>query len=239
MTKVLITICARGGSKGIPEKNIREINGLPLIAYSIKTAREYSEKYNCNVSLSTDNTKIRKIAEEYGLKTNYKRPYELSGSEVGKIEVLKSLLDYEEMKIDDEYDYLIDLDVTSPLRSLSDIAKAFEILMNSEAYNIFSVSKASRNPYFNMVERGNSQEYVKIVKTEGEFLTRQSAPKVYDMNASFYIYKRSFFNKQFTSSITSKSLAYEMDHICFDIDEPIDLLIMEFLISNRHLDFEL
>ena len=239
MTKVLITICARGGSKGIPEKNIREINGLPLIAYSIKTAREYSEKYNCDLSLSTDSAKIRKIAEEYGLKTNYIRPDELSGAEVGKIEVLKSLLDYEEMKINKEYDYLIDLDVTSPLRSLFDIEKAFETLMNSDAYNIFSVSKASRNPYFNMVERNKSQEYVKIVKTEEQFLTRQSAPKVFDMNASFYIYKRSFFNKQFTSSITPKSLAYEMNHICFDIDEPIDLLMMDFLISNGHLDFEL
>ncbi len=76
------------------------------------------------------------------------------------MEVLEDLLLYEERKSGHQYDYLIDLDVTSPLRSLLDIEKAFETLMNSDAYNIFSVSKASRNPYFNMVEKKKNQEYV-------------------------------------------------------------------------------
>ena len=239
MSKILITICARGGSVGIPKKNIKDVSSLPLIAYSIKTAQAYSVKHHADIALSTENQEILNVAKKYGLHTQYHRPDLLAGSDIGKMEVLEDLLLYEERKSGHQYDYLIDLDVTSPLRSLLDIEKAFETLMNSDAYNIFSVSKASRNPYFNMVEKKKNQEYVEIVKTADEFLTRQSAPDVFDMNASFYIYKRSFFDKQFTSSITPKSLAYVMNHICFDIDEPIDLLIMDFLISNDHLDFEL
>ena len=239
MSKILITICARGGSIGIPKKNIKEINKLPLIAYSIQTAKAYSKKYKVKIAISSDDTEILSVAKHHGLNTQYHRPHELSGPAVGKIEVLRDLLLHEESTCGVKYDYLIDLDVTSPLRSLSDIEKAFEKLKNSEAYNIFSVSKASRNPYFNMVEKKKGQEYVEIIKSTDEFLTRQNAPDVFDMNASFYIYKRSFFDEQFTSSITPKSLAYVMNHICFDIDEPIDLLMMDFLISNGHLDFEL
>ena len=239
MSKILISICARGGSIGIPKKNIKEINKLPLIVYSIQTAQAYSKKYKVKIALSSDDKEILNVAKHHGLNTKYLRPSNLSGPNVGKVEVLRDLLLHEESTCGSQYDYLIDLDVTSPLRSLSDLEKAFETLKNSDAYNIFSVSKASRNPYFNMVEKKENEEYVKIVKSADEFLTRQNAPDVFDMNASFYIYKRSFFDKQFTSSITPKSLAYVMNHICFDIDEPLDLLMMDFLISNGHLDFEL
>ena len=174
MSKILITICARGGSVGIPKKNIKDVSSLPLIAYSIKTAQAYSVKHHADIALSTENQEILNVAKKYGLHTQYHRPDLLAGSDIGKLEVLEDLLLYEERKSGHQYDYLIDLDVTSPLRSLLDIEKAFETLMNSDAYNIFSVSKASRNPYFNMVEKKKNQEYVEIVKTADEFLTRQS-----------------------------------------------------------------
>ena len=239
MSNILITICARGGSVGIPKKNIKKVNNLPLIVYSIQTAQAYSKKHNAKIAISSDDPEILNVAKNHGLTTDYIRSLELSGSEVGKVLVLEDLLKHEEKISGLTYDYLIDLDVTSPLRSVLDIENAFETLSSSNAHNIFSVSKAHRNPYFNMVEKEKNQEYVKLIKPDNHFMTRQSAPEVYDMNASFYIYKKSFFEQQFKSSITPKSLAYVMNHICFDIDEPLDLLMMEFLISNEHLDFEL
>ena len=110
----------------------------------------------------------------------------------------------------------------------------------SVAKNLFSVNNAARNPYFNMVEQKNDGFYG-LVKTnpDGTSLTRQSAPKVFDMNASFYWYRRSFFDSDAKSAITDKSLIYVMDHMCFDLDHPFDFTFMEYLLLNSKLDFEL
>ncbi|NBX79952.1 MAG: acylneuraminate cytidylyltransferase family protein, partial [Flavobacteriales bacterium] len=95
----------------------------------------------------------------------------------------------------------------------------------------------NRNPYFNMVEK-KEDGFVQLVKSQGSILARQLAPEVYDMNASFYIFKKSFFDEQFKSSITPKSLAYVMKHICFDIDHSIDFKIMELIIKEGILESE-
>jgi CMP-N-acetylneuraminic acid synthetase len=111
---------------------------------------------------------------------------------------------------------------------------------NSEAMTLFSVNNANRNPYFNMVEEGANGFYNLVkTKTDGSVLSRQAAPKVYDLNASFYWYRRVFFDTDLKSPITDKSLVYVMNHICFDLDHPIDFLFMEFLLENRKLDFEI
>ena len=97
--KILITICARGGSKGIPNKNIKEINGLPLIGYSIRTALEFANKYKADIGLSTDSKKIKEISKSLGLSTKYVRPVELASDEAGKIFAIKDILDYGREKI--------------------------------------------------------------------------------------------------------------------------------------------
>jgi CMP-N-acetylneuraminic acid synthetase len=91
-----------------------------------------------------------------------------------------------------------------------------------------------------MVEE-NSNGFFSLVKTnpDGTALTRQSAPKVYDLNASFYWYKRSYFDKGYKTAITENSLIYLMNHICFDLDHPVDFLFMEYLLVNDKLDFQL
>ena len=235
---LLITICARGGSKGIPGKNIKLINDKPLIAYTIQAAQEFAMKHHADISLSTDSNKIREIASEYGLYTDYLRPSELATDHVGKIDVIRSLVDYQEALLDKEYDFVLDLDITSPLRTQEDLDKAFsELVSNSEAINIFSVSPATRNPYFNMVEEG-SDGYVKLINERGQIKSRQAAPKVYDMNASFYFFRRKFFSELHETSITKKSLAYVMNHLCFDLDEPNDFIIMDLMMRHNLLDFK-
>jgi CMP-N-acetylneuraminic acid synthetase len=238
---ILITLCARGGSKGIPGKNIKLIAGKSLIAYSINLTNRLKEKWNVKVALSTDDSEIKSVAAAHGVFTEYVRPEYLATDAAGKIDTIKDLLLYEESLVDCKYDFVLDLDVTSPLRTLEDVEKALELMIaNSEAKNLFSVNNAARNPYFNMVEE-NGNGFYSLVKTnlDGSVMTRQSAPKVYDLNASFYWYRRSFFDTDSKSAITDKSLIYAMDHICFDLDHPVDFLFMEYLLQNNKLDFEL
>jgi len=162
----------------------------------------------------------------------------LSKDDVGKISTIFDVINFEEFNKSKTYDYIIDLDVTSPLRNLEDIENAFRILeKDSSALNIFSVNNANRNPYFNMVEKkGNG--YYNLVK-EGTFLTRQSAPSVFELNASIYIYRRNFFNNKHVKVINENSLIYLMPHICFDLDHTIDFDFMGYLISENKLDFDL
>jgi CMP-N,N'-diacetyllegionaminic acid synthase len=237
MANILITICARGGSKGIPGKNIKSINGKPLIAYSIETGQKFSELHNVTIVLSTDSAEIKQAAASLGLKTDYVRPDEMATDSAGKLPVIKDVLLYHEKLNNIKYDFVLDLDVTSPLRTVDDLQAALNILIaNEAAVNLFSVSKAHRNPYFNMVEEQGDGFY-NLVKT-GKFLTRQSAPKVYDMNASFYFFKRHFF-ETYNSVMTPKTIIYEVPHVCFDLDEPLDFEFLEFLLKNKKLEFEI
>jgi len=235
--RILITICARGGSKGIPGKNIKLLNGKPLIAYSIEIANKFSKIYNCDIVLSTDSISIKNVAAEYGLNSKYERPIELSLDETGKIETLKHVIRYQEKIASQDYDYIIDLDVTSPLRNVFDLESGLEILKRDQnALNLYSVSLANRNPYFNIVEKKNNG-YFDVVN-KGLYFSRQQAPKVYDMNSSFYIYSKKFFQENQITTTTSNSLIYIMPHICFDLDHPLDFDFMEYLLTNKKLDFK-
>jgi len=238
---ILITICARGGSKGIPGKNIKLINGKPLINYTIELKDRLVTKLNAKTVLSTDDELIKIAGEKCNLFTEYVRPEHLATDSAGKMDTIKDVLLYEESLTNQKYDFILDLDVTSPLRTFEDIENAFNLMLEQpEAISLFSVNPAARNPYFNMVEE-NENGFFSLIKTnsDGSVMTRQSAPKVYDLNASFYWYRRSFFDTGSKSPITDKSIVYVMDHICFDLDHPIDFQFMEYLLQNDKLDFKL
>ncbi len=238
MSKILITICARGGSKGVKNKNIRLINGIPLINFTIHIAKNFIEKKDALISISTDSDTIKKVAEDAGLFTNYKRPKKYSGDNSGKVETINDLLLYEEKKRKVKFDYILDLDVSSPLRSLDDLEKSFKFFKKiKDANNLFSVSEANKNPYFNMVEINDKGFSILCKKPKKEILSRQISNIVYELNASFYWYRRSFFEEKFNSVTTDNSISYNLNHICFDIDKEIDFLFMDYLISNNLLDF--
>lgn len=239
---ILITICARGGSKGIPGKNIKNLNNFPLIYYSLKIANDFKNKipHHVDIILSTDSKEIKDTVKQlnFDIETTYERPSFLASDTAGKLDAIKDAKDYMQNQYNKVYDYLLDLDVTSPLRTLTDLTEALNIIEeNKDALNLFSVNPANRNPYFNMVEQ-NQNGYYSLCK-KGEFLSRQTAPKVFDMNASFYFYKKAFFDNNYKTAITERSLIYEMKHICFDLDHPIDFEFMEYLLSNNKLDFEI
>lgn len=235
----LITICARGGSKGIPGKNIRPINERPLIDYTIEIAEQLSDKYDVDIYLSTDDTEIKEVVYKLGrskIKLDYQRPEQLASDTAGKLDAIVDVKNFAEQKNNIRYDFVIDLDITSPLRTIVDLDEAIKLLFqNKDALNLFSVSPANRNPYFNMVEETDEGFYTLCKK--GQFMTRQSAPRVFDLNASFYIFKSSFFEKEYRTVITEQSLVYEVPHLCFDLDHLIDFEIMSYLITNKRLDF--
>ncbi len=236
---ILITICARGGSKGIPGKNIKMLNGKPLISYSIDVAKRFAAQYpQTEIALSTDSEEIMKVAQECGLHSDYKRPDYLANDTCGKIDAIKDIVLYTEKKYNQRYDYVLDLDVTSPLRTLEDLNAAFELIKADEkAVNLFSVSEPGRNPYFNQVEQKENGYFNLVKMKDGLALSRQEAPKVYDLNASFYFYKREFFDLGYKGAITDRSLIYLVPHTCFDLDHPLDFEIISYLLENKRLDF--
>ena len=238
--KTLITICARGGSKGIPGKNIKPIAGKPLIAYSIDCAREVAQALGgADILLSTDSDEIRACAARWGLESEYRRPAKLADDHCAKLDAIADALEWSEARNACRYDCLLDLDCTSPLRTVGDVLAAFRLLeADPQALDIFSVSPAARNPYFNMVERKPSG-YFDLVKDGSQYTTRQGAPAVYDMNGSFYIYRRSFFEQGLRDPNTPLSLVYVMPHRCFDLDEPEDFDFMAYLLEQGKLGFEL
>lgn len=231
---IIITICARGGSKGIPGKNIKLVGGRPLLAYTAEVALKFANKYNCEVILSTDSSEILQVGKERGIKSDYKRPDYLANDTCGKPDAIKDAVIWAEKRNKKQYDFIIDLDVTSPIRTLEDIEKSVEMLrQNIDALTIFSVNPCARNPYFNMVQE-NNDGYFSVV-LGGKYKTRQSAPKVYDMNASIYVYRRDALMCDNPRAVTDKSLVYIMDHICFDLDEPSDYDYLSYLIENKKI----
>lgn len=231
---ILITICARGGSKGIPGKNIKEVNGKPLLAYSAEMALRAAGVFNADVILSTDSDDIKAIGRQCGLATDYVRPDYLANDTCSKVDAIKDAVLYAEKTYGKTYDLIIDLDVTSPIRTLADIEGCVRLMMeHPDALTVFSVNPCARNPYFNMVQQ-EADGYYHVV-LGGKYTTRQSAPKVYDMNASIYVYRRSLMDLEHPRAVTDRSLIYVMDHICFDLDEPWDYDYLAFLLETGRI----
>lgn len=237
---VLITICARGGSKGIPGKNIRLLNDKPLIEYTIQVAKEFALRNKGKIAISTDSEEILAVVKNLGIDSEYVRPEFLATDHAGKVDAIRHLLTYEEKLSGHQYPFVLDLDVTSPLRTLKDLEEAYTLMKaDKNALTLFSVNDAARNPYFNMVEEQENGYFNLSKQLKSTTLTRQSAPKVYDLNASFYFYNRAFFDSDSKGVITTRSLIYKMDHICFDLDHIVDFEFMDFLMRSNKLGFNL
>ncbi|MCM1291043.1 MAG: acylneuraminate cytidylyltransferase family protein [Prevotella sp.] len=231
----LVTVCARGGSKGIPGKNIKPVGGKPLLAYTAGIAKRFADKHGFDLAFSTDSDEIRKVGAEYGLPTDYVRPESLAGDVIGKPAAIFDLMKWAEKKYGKRYDYVLDLDVTSPIRTMEDIEKCLQTILSSpDAMTIFSVSPCGRNPYFNQVAE-RSDGYYGVATGDGNVTARQKAPKVYDINGSIYVYRRDALDCDFPKAISPKTLVYVMDHLCFDLDEPSDYDYLAYLLDTGKL----
>ena len=231
MAEILCSICARGGSKGLKNKNIKKINDLELIAYSIYQAK--NSKLFKHIVVSTDSDEIMSVAKKHGACVFFKRDKELALDSAAKLPVIRDCFLRSEKYFNTTFDYAIDLDATAPLRSSKDIKDAFNLFVKSGKENLISVTKARKSPYFNQVELKESGE-VRLCK-KSLVKRRQDGPKVYDMNASIYIFKR---NRLLKSDILfgKKTALFVMnDDTAFDIDNELDFKLVEFLIKEKNL----
>ena len=227
--QVLCTICARKGSKGLKNKNIRKLNSLPLITHTILQARR--SKLFDKIVISSDSKKIFKISRnKVDLFIN--RPKNLSGDKVSKLDVIKHALIDSEKKFNIKFDIIVDLDVTSPLRKISDIKKSLKKFLNSNSSNLISITKARKNPYFNQIMFKKNKPTLPCT-LKRNIINRQSAPKVYDLNASIYIWKRKALLslKKLINHNTSTFVMPNSRSI--DIDNIFEFKIVDHIIKKK------
>jgi CMP-N-acetylneuraminic acid synthetase len=229
---ILLTIAARGGSKGVKNKNIRPLLGKPLIAYTIAQAQAWGKAEH--VVVSTDSPAIAAVARSFGAEVPFMRPPKLATDSAPKLPVLRHALMECERIYGGTFEIVVDLDPTSPVRSTHDLDRCLALFREREPKTLFSVVPAHKNPYFNMVEDAGDG-YVALSKTPPPGVhTRQGAPAVYAMNASIYFYDREFLlDPAHLSVITDRSIVHVMDALSsYDIDREIDFDFLGFLVST-------
>ncbi len=228
---IIITICARGGSKGVPGKNIRPLLGKPLIGYTIEQALAFPE--NPRIVVSTDDEKIKNIAQSYGLEVPFLRPDELASDTAPKIPAMIHAVLEAEKYWNEKYDIVVDLDPTNPLRELKHIQDMVQMLTSMPQTSVvFSVTEAAKNPYFNMVELDNNQ-YAFLCKKSEYKGTRQQAPKVYQVNSCIYVLWRDVLIQEQTV-LTNRTRIYEMpEEASMEIDRPVDFEFVEHLMKKK------
>lgn len=228
---ILVVIPARGGSKGIPYKNIKELNGKPLICYSIDVARQFTSDEN--ICVTTDDDKIVKVVEEYGLKVPFKRPDYLATDTCGSNEVIQHAYRFyvEQGK---QYDAILLLQPTSPFRK-GEFLKEAVALYDDSVDMVTSVKPASCNPYYDGFE-DDENGLLAPSKGDGTIQRRQDAPQVWQQNGSIYVINpKSLMEKGLTHF--TKIRKYPMSEIySVDIDNPFDWKIAELVLSEKMVE---
>lgn len=233
MSDILCTICARGASKGVENKNIKELNGKPLIAYTIEQAK--SSGLFEHIVISTDSDDIASIAKKCGAEVFFKRSAKMSSDTAGKLDVIKDAFMRSEEYYNRRFDYLIDLDVTAPLRSVEDIIKSFNQFKENKNDNLITAMPSRRSPYFNLVEQDKDGKVYLSKKLDASVLRRQDTPKSYDMNASIYIWKRETILNKNSIFLENTGLYVMPEERSIDIDNKLDFEFVEYLIRKQNV----
>lgn len=219
--KSLIVIPARGGSKGVPGKNIRLLNGKPLIQYTVEEARKVFD--DSLICVSTDSLEIKQVVESIGLQVPFLRPAHLATDSAGTYEVLLHALEFY-AGIGYNPDLLVLLQPTSPFRSAEQITNAI-VTFDMECEMVVSVKETKANPYYILREE-NTSGWLEQSK-QGNFTRRQDCPKVYEINGAIYVINVQALKKMALHQMT-KVRKYEMDEwSSHDIDTSLDWLIAE------------
>lgn len=234
--KILFTICARAGSKGFKNKNIQLLKGVPLVYYTLAVIKLFEEKHKENdivVCVNTDSEELVKQIKEQTIvsKIDYAvRKEDLADDITPKVSVIQDSF-FQMVDKYGEFDHIIDLDITSPMRRVSDINNVI-VKMEDNHYEIcFSAVNSRRSPYFNMVEKKSDGFYRKVC--ESNYTARQQSPKCYELNASIYDYSPFFLKNEINRTILEYrcGILIMPDYLVLDIDSDEDLKMMEFLLK--------
>lgn len=229
--KKLIIIPARGGSKGIPKKNLKEFNGVPLIKYTMDFARKnFPEDEIC---VSTDSDEIIQYVESNGLKVPFKRPSVFASDTSSSRDVILHALEfYKNLHV--SFDYVVLLQPTSPIRNDDLARKANEIInLNTDVEMVVSVRESKANPYFNLFEE---DEFENLKKSKpGHFTRRQDCPAVYEYTGAFYLIKSdSILHKPMHEFSKIKKIVISNPAENIDLDTPNDWLEGEFILTQLY-----
>lgn len=228
--RILAVITARGGSKGIPRKNIKDLAGKPLIAYTIEEAKKSQFLTRCIVS--TDDDEIAKISKKYGADIPFMRPAEIAQDESTSMEVVQHALKYLKDELNEEYDYLMILQPTSPLRIVDDIDESIKKIVDTDADSVmgmmelvdFSLKK------FKKIE---DDLILPFVEEEGkESSRRQNLSKMYKRNCAIYLTKTDLIMQGDLFGKISRPYVMPEERSA-DINEPIDFDLAEILIRKN------
>jgi len=226
--KVCVIIPARGGSKGIPNKNIKLLGGKPLIHYTLDAARN---NFNMDqIVVSTDSQNIRTVVESYGQPIFSLRPSELSQDNSSSEDVINYELNQWKLRNGSYPDHVILLQVTSPLRNAAHLNEAWNEYCNLGEEMLVSVCASKCNPYYNLFEENDG--YLRKSK-EGDFTRRQDCPEIWELNGAIYIFQTHRFLEVGIEGMKKKK--YEMDNLSsIDIDNMNDWMLAEILLNQRN-----
>ncbi len=232
---ILFTVCGRAGSKGLKNKNLKSFLGKPLLYYTLSAIELYCEKYGkkdrIDICVNTDSQALLGLAKNRKPDLFVvKRTPELAADDVGKILVIRDCLLQAEKHYGVEYDMVVDLDITSPLRTVDDVKAAIDKKQEQPLVDVvFSVTNSRRNPYFNMVKKNVDGYYSKVLPSD--YTARQQTPEVFDMNASIYAYKPDFVKKNSPNLLTEGvcDVIKMIDTAVLDIDSEEDFLLLEVI----------
>jgi N-acylneuraminate cytidylyltransferase/CMP-N,N'-diacetyllegionaminic acid synthase len=229
---ILATICCRGGSKGVPNKNLRLMHGIPLIGHTITQAQQ--SKLIADLIISTDSQQIADTAKEFGAKVPFFRPDDLASDTASKWPVFIHALEFYEKEYGVEVEYLVDLDVTVPLKTPQDIDGAIQLALDNPSTEVVITGyEPERNPYFNMMEIREDGLAEIVKKSEKPIVRRQDAPDVYSLSpAAFVIKKSALYNYPHWSKAPCRIFPIPRER-AIDIDSLLDFELVEFLMSKK------
>ena len=228
--KILAVITARGGSKGIPQKNIKMLLGKPLIAYTIKVALQ-SKTLNRTI-VSTNDETIAHISKQYGAEVPFLRPQHLATDTATSLSVLQHAVRYLEEKEDYLADIIVCLQPTSPLRSAEDIDQAVNLCFATGTDSVVSLCQAEHHPYW-MKKVVAGRIYPLMEVDDEKYQRRQDLPPVYQLNGAIRVIKRNILLEE-ERMAGDNTLAYIMpQERSIDIDTPIDFKIAELILRGE------
>ena len=230
--KRLAVICARGNSKGVHKKNLRILAGKPLITHSILHAAS-SKMFNF-IAISSDSSEILNVGKSSGADFSIERPAHLADDKAPKIPAIRHCTESVEKITKIMFDTIVDLDVTAPLRQVSDIHGAVHLLESSNADNVVSGMRARRSPYFNLVEEDKNGRVHLSKKPLGPIARRQDSPRCFDLNASIFCWKRESLISGQDTVIGKNTILFEMpEERSIDIDTELDFAFTEFILKYK------
>lgn len=228
---ILFTICGRAGSKGIKNKNLKDFLGYPLVYYTVSAIdlyRRQNPNFHSDMVLNTDSKDLIKLFQDH-LKISVdviERDSSLGLDNTPKVAVIRNSFEIMTERKSINYDMVVDLDITSPLRTADDLKNIIEKKQGSTSDVVFSVTSSRRNPFFNMVKKTDNGYELVIASS---FNARQEAPEIYDMNASLYAYSPPFL-KTGKGIFEGKCDAIHMiDTAVLDLDHEGDFELMEVI----------